>query len=217
MHTIALYVPGNDERTRVMRRSLMRYLNLTLVLILRSISSAVKKRFPSIDHLVDLGMVVHNYVITISWVRDVKFNDLSSAGFMTQAEKQLFLSVPNNEFNTYWIPCTWFIHVLRDVRAEHPKIDSQGIKLIMEVITRTCVMRYVVPIRTYCICIVHTIFSYTTYVLLIYYLRITASGIQRISRQMRNVMELRLDQHSFSLHAGKPREPLMLILNLIGR
>lgn len=56
MHTIALYLPGNDEKTRIIRRTLMRYLNLTLVLILRSISSAVKKRFPSVDHLTDVGV-----------------------------------------------------------------------------------------------------------------------------------------------------------------
>lgn len=56
MHTIALYVPGNDEHVRILRRTLMRYLNLTLVLVLRSISSAVKKRFPSVDHLIDVGV-----------------------------------------------------------------------------------------------------------------------------------------------------------------
>ncbi len=60
MHTIALYLPGNDERTRLFRRSLMRYLNLTLVLVLRSISSAVKKRFPSVDHLTEVGVYLKN-------------------------------------------------------------------------------------------------------------------------------------------------------------
>lgn len=52
---------------------------------------------------------------------------------MTPTEKQIFLSVPNNEFNTYWIPCTWFIHVLRDIKAEYPTLDPHGLKLIMEV------------------------------------------------------------------------------------
>lgn len=55
MHLIALYVTGNDEYGRMLRRGLMRYLNLSLILVLRSISSAVKKRFPTLDHVVDSG------------------------------------------------------------------------------------------------------------------------------------------------------------------
>lgn len=54
-------------------------------------------------------------------------------GFMTQTEKQMFLSIPNCDFNTYWVPCTWFIHVLQEIKAENPNIDPIGVKLIMEV------------------------------------------------------------------------------------
>lgn len=55
MHSIALFVEGETEHDRVIRRTLMRYLNLTLILVLRSISSAVKRRFPTMDHLVEGG------------------------------------------------------------------------------------------------------------------------------------------------------------------
>jgi bestrophin-3 len=57
MHSVALYVTGNDEYGRMVRRTLMRYLNLTLILVLRSISSAVKRRFPTLEHLVEAGTV----------------------------------------------------------------------------------------------------------------------------------------------------------------
>ncbi|XP_065220547.1 bestrophin-4-like [Planococcus citri] len=107
MHALALYVPGSDEHERIVRRTLMRYLNLTLVLILRSISSAVKRRFPTVDHLTEVG-------------------------FMTESEKEMFLSVSTQEFNTYWIPCAWFIHLLRDYKDAHPDMDETGLKLIME-------------------------------------------------------------------------------------
>uniref|UniRef100_A0A8D8S0K8 Bestrophin homolog n=2 Tax=Cacopsylla melanoneura TaxID=428564 RepID=A0A8D8S0K8_9HEMI len=107
MHSIALSIYGDDEHGRMIRRTLMRYINLTLTLVLRSISSAVKRRFPTYDHLVE-------------------------AGFITQDELQLFLSVPNSEFNTYWIPCTWFISLLKRSNMEKRVIDSQGLKLIME-------------------------------------------------------------------------------------
>ena len=82
----------------MLRRCLIRWMNLALILVLRflflfsqskpqvlrSISSAVKQRFPTLDHVVDTG-------------------------FMTKNEKKLFEAVPANEFNTYWVPCTWFI------------------------------------------------------------------------------------------------------------
>lgn len=60
MHSVALYVIGNDDYGRTLRRSLMRYLNLSLILVLRSISSAVKSRFPTLDHVVDSGELKSN-------------------------------------------------------------------------------------------------------------------------------------------------------------
>uniref|UniRef100_T1KBQ6 Bestrophin homolog n=1 Tax=Tetranychus urticae TaxID=32264 RepID=T1KBQ6_TETUR len=107
MNNIAMYVPGSDETSRMLRRTLMRYLNLTLVLVLRSISIAVKRRFPTKEHLVE-------------------------AGFMTKLELEMHTSVPSNEFNTFWIPCTWFINLLREARQECRITDSSGLKLIME-------------------------------------------------------------------------------------
>lgn len=55
MHTISLYVDGNDDYGRMIRRSLMRYMILTLILVLRSVSSKVKKRFPTLEHVVESG------------------------------------------------------------------------------------------------------------------------------------------------------------------
>ncbi|PSN43932.1 hypothetical protein C0J52_03772 [Blattella germanica] len=107
MHSIALYVQGNDEHGRMIRRTLMRYLNLSLILVLRSISSAVKRRFPTLEHLVE-------------------------AGFMTTIELEMYTAVPSVEFNTYWIPCTWFIHLLKETRKGSRITDPQGLKLIME-------------------------------------------------------------------------------------
>ncbi|GAB1862950.1 Bestrophin homolog [Camponotus japonicus] len=107
MHLVALYVSGNDEYSRMLRRALMRYLNLSLILVLRSISSAVKRRFPTLDHVID-------------------------SGFMTTLERELYQSVPSSEFNTYWIPSTWFVNLLKEARKNHRIPDPQGLKLIME-------------------------------------------------------------------------------------
>ncbi|XP_054724620.1 bestrophin-1-like isoform X2 [Uloborus diversus] len=107
MNSLSLYVPGYDETSRVLRRTLMRYLNVALVLVLRSISMAVKRRFPTRDHLVE-------------------------AGFMTKLELEMLNSVPSTEFNTFWIPCTWFVNLLREAKQECRITDSNGLKLIME-------------------------------------------------------------------------------------
>jgi len=105
-HSIACYIEGYDEEARMLRRSLMRWMNLALILVLRSISSAVKQRFPSLDHVVE-------------------------AGFMTPNEKKLFEAVPANEFNTYWVPCTWFVFRLQEATKQGRLLNQYALENIM--------------------------------------------------------------------------------------
>lgn len=55
MSQVSSFVEGKDEQGRLLRRTLIRYAILGQVLILRSISTAVYKRFPSLQHLVQAG------------------------------------------------------------------------------------------------------------------------------------------------------------------
>lgn len=55
-------VQGKDEYGRLLRRTLVRYVNLTSLLIFRSVSTAVCKRFPTMDHVLEAGESV--WVIT---------------------------------------------------------------------------------------------------------------------------------------------------------
>ncbi|NXC16928.1 BEST3 protein, partial [Corythaeola cristata] len=55
MFLISSCVQGRDEYGRLLRRTLMRYVNLTSLLIFRSVSTAVYKRFPTMDHVVGAG------------------------------------------------------------------------------------------------------------------------------------------------------------------
>lgn len=55
MMVVSGNVHGADEKGRMLRRTLMRYANLSSVLILRSISTRVLKRFPTLDHVVEAG------------------------------------------------------------------------------------------------------------------------------------------------------------------
>lgn len=51
-----MYIPGNDEYTKLVKQVLMRRSLLMLVLLLRSVSIAVENRFKTIQDVVDIGM-----------------------------------------------------------------------------------------------------------------------------------------------------------------
>ncbi|XP_063802166.1 bestrophin-1 [Pseudophryne corroboree] len=106
MCLVSSNVHGTDERGRILRRTLMRYASLCGVLILRSISTAVYKRFPTLQHVVN-------------------------AGFMTPAEHLKFdaISSPHNKF---WIPCVWFSNLAVTARTEGRIRDSMVLQLILK-------------------------------------------------------------------------------------
>ncbi|XP_072458334.1 bestrophin-2a isoform X2 [Notamacropus eugenii] len=106
MCAISGSVHGRDERGRMYRRTLMRYAGLSAVLILRSVSTAVFKRFPTMDHVVE-------------------------AGFMTREERKKYESL-NSSYNKYWIPCVWFANLAAQARKEGRIRDSSTFKLLME-------------------------------------------------------------------------------------
>ncbi|KAM9495179.1 bestrophin-2 [Clarias gariepinus] len=86
------HVRGSDEGARLIRRSLIRYANLSGILIYRSISTAVYKRFPTMQHLVQGGLM------TVEELRQLK--ELPS---------------PHNKF---WVPCMWFVNLALRARTE---------------------------------------------------------------------------------------------------
>ncbi|XP_029440972.1 bestrophin-2 [Rhinatrema bivittatum] len=106
MCVISGNVHGTDERGRLFRRTLMRFCSLSALLILRSVSTAVFKRFPTIDHVVE-------------------------AGFMTRHERKKYESL-RSSYNKYWIPCVWFANLAAQARKEGRIPDEQGLKLLME-------------------------------------------------------------------------------------
>uniref|UniRef100_H3ANC2 Bestrophin homolog n=1 Tax=Latimeria chalumnae TaxID=7897 RepID=H3ANC2_LATCH len=99
-------VHGADERGRLLRRTLMRYASLSSLLILRSVSTAVFKRFPTMDHVVE-------------------------AGFMTREERKKYESL-HSRYNKYWVPCIWFTSLAARARKEGRIKDDHALKLLME-------------------------------------------------------------------------------------
>ncbi|NP_001080317.1 bestrophin 2 L homeolog isoform X1 [Xenopus laevis] len=99
-------VHGSDETGRLYRRTLIRYCSLSGLLILRSVSTAVFKRFPTIDHVVE-------------------------AGFMTRLERKKFENLQSS-YNKYWVPCVWFCNLAAQARSEGRIRDDHSFKMLME-------------------------------------------------------------------------------------
>ncbi|GLD50780.1 bestrophin-4 isoform X1 [Lates japonicus] len=106
MMVVSGNIHGADERGRLLRRTLMRYANLSSVLILRSISTRVHKRFPTLEHIVE-------------------------AGFMTTHELKKFESL-HSDFNKYWMPLTWFSNLAARAREEGRVRDDIALRLLMD-------------------------------------------------------------------------------------
>ncbi|XP_068117522.1 bestrophin-4-like [Hyperolius riggenbachi] len=105
MCLVSSNVHGTDERGRMLRRTLMRYASLSGVLILRSISTAAYKRFPTLQHVVN-------------------------AGFMTPIERVKFEAV-SSPHNKFWIPCVWFANLAVTARTEGRIRDGFVLHLIL--------------------------------------------------------------------------------------
>uniref|UniRef100_A0AAX7TSC1 Bestrophin homolog n=1 Tax=Astatotilapia calliptera TaxID=8154 RepID=A0AAX7TSC1_ASTCA len=110
MFHISSCVQGKDEYGRLLRRTLVRYVNLTSLLIFRSVSTAVCKRFPTMDHVVE-------------------------AGFMTPEERKVFENVRSPHLK-YWIPVVWFSNLASKARQEGRIQDSIDLQNILNEMNR---------------------------------------------------------------------------------
>uniref|UniRef100_A0A8C5FUE1 Bestrophin homolog n=1 Tax=Gadus morhua TaxID=8049 RepID=A0A8C5FUE1_GADMO len=106
MFLITSCVQGRDEYGRLLRRTMMRYVNLTSILIFRSVSTTVCKRFPTIEHVVE-------------------------AGFMTPEERKLFENI-NSPHLKYWVPVVWFTNLAAKARKEGRIQDSVDLQAILK-------------------------------------------------------------------------------------
>ncbi|KAM8908168.1 bestrophin-3-like isoform 2-T2 [Spinachia spinachia] len=105
MVLISSCVRGKDAHGRLLRRTLVRYVNLTSLLIFRSVSTAVCKRFPTMDHVVE-------------------------AGFMTAEERKVFENIRSPHLK-YWIPVVWFSNLASKARQEGRIQDSMELQNLL--------------------------------------------------------------------------------------
>ncbi|KAF8770283.1 Bestrophin-3 like protein [Argiope bruennichi] len=107
---VSAYVHGQDERGRLMRRSIMRYANLAFVITLTCISPCVKKRFPTMDHLVDAGILLPN-------------------------EKKIMEQIKTTH-STYWMPLVWASSIAIRARKEGRVRDDFALNTLVEAIAK---------------------------------------------------------------------------------
>uniref|UniRef100_A0A158Q7A3 Bestrophin homolog n=1 Tax=Elaeophora elaphi TaxID=1147741 RepID=A0A158Q7A3_9BILA len=97
----AAYVRGDDERSRKMRRNIVRYCVLSQALVFRDISMKVRKRFPTLDSVV-------------------------AAGFMMSHEKAK-LDELHYRYDKHWVPFQWALALCDDARQQQ-KIASDWLQ-----------------------------------------------------------------------------------------
>lgn len=88
--------PGREDECMKIKLTIMRYVNLSITETFRMISSPVKKRFPTYQHLVDAGLMTHSEMNVVEIAH----------------EKSQFM----NTF--YWLPLNWAGHLLMKVEQE---------------------------------------------------------------------------------------------------
>jgi len=110
--TLSIFVSnsihGQDERCRLMRRTIMRYVNLSYVLILAMISTRVKKRFPTLDHIVDAEVMLPNE-------KNI-FDDLNSRSCHPK----------------YFMPLVWAGSIIARAREEGHIRDDFAVKTLQD-------------------------------------------------------------------------------------
>lgn len=106
---VSANIHGQDERGRVMRRTIMRYVCLCLTMVLTNISPRVKKRFPTIDHLVDAGLLNDN--------EHKIMHDLNQ-------------KFPRH--SKHWLPIVWAASIVTRARKEGRCRDDFAVKTIID-------------------------------------------------------------------------------------
>ncbi|KAF0304990.1 Bestrophin-3 [Amphibalanus amphitrite] len=105
---MCLCVCLQDDRGRLIRRTIMRYVNLSFVYTMSQVCTRVKKRFPTLDHLVE-------------------------AGIMTDTEKKIFeLMNKKTPHLKYWMPLVWAGSIVTKARKEGRIRDDFAVKTLVD-------------------------------------------------------------------------------------
>ncbi|KAJ6646283.1 Bestrophin-2 [Pseudolycoriella hygida] len=106
---VSANVHGQDDRGRLMRRTIMRYVCLCLTMVLTNISPRVKKRFPTLQHLYQAGLLAEN--------------------------EKCVMETFNSKFKSYskhWMPIVWAASIITRARKEGRIRDDFAVKTLID-------------------------------------------------------------------------------------
>ncbi|XP_017086359.1 bestrophin-4-like [Drosophila eugracilis] len=106
---ISASIHGSDDRARVMRRTILRYVCLCQVIVFTMISPRVKRRFPTYNQLIEAGFLLENEKKII------------------EALDQAFPSYPK-----HWMPIVWAASIVMRARRENKIRDDYAVKTIID-------------------------------------------------------------------------------------
>ncbi|VDO34573.1 unnamed protein product [Haemonchus placei] len=96
-------IRGEDERSKMIRRNCIRYLVLMEALVFRDISTLVRRRFPTMNHLVTSGS---NSQVISGIPEGYLLRSLMTAREFEEFEK---VSTPHAK---YWLPIQWLLSLV---------------------------------------------------------------------------------------------------------
>ncbi|GAB1863366.1 Bestrophin homolog [Camponotus japonicus] len=106
---VSATIHGNDERGRLMRRTILRYVCACLTVVLTNVAPRVKKRFPTLEHFVDCGLLLDNE-LTIFQSLNAKFPKPSK----------------------HWLPIVWAASIVTRARKEGRIRDDFAVKTLID-------------------------------------------------------------------------------------
>ncbi|XP_046978522.1 bestrophin-4-like isoform X1 [Vanessa cardui] len=106
---VSASIHGQDERGRLMRRTIVRYVCVCLTMVLTMISPRVKKRFPTLNNLVEAGLLLENEKTILDNLND-KFPKPSK----------------------HWLPIVWATSIVTRARKEGRIRDDFAVKTIID-------------------------------------------------------------------------------------
>ena len=108
---VITFLTGKEERQRLMRRNIIRYVLLSYCMATRAVSFRVKKRFPDLQHLVDAGLLredeykvlnvldtkvsANKWFLPLVWASDICARALAEGKVRPQTVKSLIGEICN--------------------------------------------------------------------------------------------------------------------------
>ncbi|CAI5444203.1 unnamed protein product [Caenorhabditis angaria] len=109
---LSLFIPGKDHVEILYRRNIIRYVVLHQILVFRDISMQVRRRFPSLEYVID-------------------------AGFMSEEERVTLEEVKCKPGDKYWVPIAWAKHLLANAFKDGVLKDTGSMTQVM-----TCIKEF---------------------------------------------------------------------------